>query len=314
MESEMLCRLSVVATNQLQVTDALAYGHRALTAARTSGDAHTLVPALDCLKTAYAYLGEIDSLMPILAELEPLVRLTDDVYRMPWVVQESAFPAIAASRWDEAIARLTQALELNRRSGYTAYEGWFVGHIAWVHRLSGDIDNALTLSRRAVDLTQHDEHAWWSASTHTQLGMALLATGDRDGAIEQLERGRAYVDHDGSEARLMNCLGPLAEATGARSVLAEADQLLDTVRVPEGSAWMLGAEAYLAIARAWLAHGEPARARATVEPLRRAALRTGWGWVADAAAAVIESSDAVAGGGAAAAAEGNAPADSAAAG
>ena len=49
--------------------------------------------------------------------------------------------------------------------------------------------------------------------------------------------------------------GPLAEATGDPAVLARADELLRAIRVPEGCAWLLGADAYLGVARAWRAPG-----------------------------------------------------------
>ena len=78
---------------------------------------------------------------------------------------------------------------------------------------------------------------------------------------------------DGAEAYLLRCLAPLAEATGSASVLAEADALLAGIDAPPGTAWLLGTDAYLAVARCWLRHGDPGRARAVLRPLLAAADR-----------------------------------------
>jgi tetratricopeptide (TPR) repeat protein len=197
-------------------------------------------------------------------------------------VHEGAFPAIATGRWDEALARITEALDINRRSGYSAYEGWFVGHLGWVHRLRGDLEQARAYGYRAIDLTRDSTHSWWRSTACTQLAGTLLALDETEFAIELLVEGRAHASREGAEAYLLNCLGPLADASGDRKILDEANALLSTIDAPEGCAWLLGAEAYLAIARAWLRHGEPGRAAAAIAPLRVAATRIGWAWVSDA--------------------------------
>jgi tetratricopeptide (TPR) repeat protein len=283
MEADILSRLAVIASNRLLFTDSLAYGHRAVRAARASGDSHVIALALDGLKTGYAYLGEIQALAPIVVELEPLLRRHHLTWLLPWTIQESAFPAIAEGRWDDALMRLTEALDLNRRSGYVAYEGWFVGNIGWVHRLRGDLDAALDFGRQAVHLTRNLLHPWGCSAACSQYGTTLLAAGQRAAAVEMLMLGRGYAEYEGAEAYLLNCLGPLAEATGDPDVLARADRLAAGVRVPTGSVWMLGAESAIAMGRAWLASGEPTKALAIVTPLIDAAGRTGWGWVREAA-------------------------------
>lgn len=281
-EADMLGRLAIIASNRLQFTEAVGYGNRAVRAAHASGDDDALACALDGVKTPYAYLGEIDALVPVLAELEPLLRQRGDLWRLQWTIHESAFPALAAGRWDEALVRINDALEINRRSGYSAYEGWFVGHLGWVHRLAGDLDQARVYGYRAIDLTRDSTHAWWRSAACTQLAGTLLALGETESATELLEEGSAHASRDGAEAYLLNCLGPLADVTGDRGVLETADALLATVDAPEGCAWLLGAEAYLAVARAWLRLGEADRAAAAIAPLRVAAKRIGWTWVSDA--------------------------------
>jgi hypothetical protein len=84
------------------------------------------------------------------------------------------------------------------------------------------------------------------------------------------------ADVPGAEAYLLRCLGPLAEATGDLAVLRRADDLLRRIRVPEGCAWLLGADAYLGVARAWRRAGDAVRADAVLTDLRTAALAAGW--------------------------------------
>jgi hypothetical protein len=68
-------------------------------------------------------------------------------------------------------------------------------------------------------------------------------------------------------------------------VLAQATALLEGITAPPGHAWLTADGCYLAIARAWLAHGDPARARAVLAPLLTAAARVPW--VAPLAAASL---------------------------
>ena len=65
-------------------------------------------------------------------------------------------------------------------------------------------------------------------------------------------------------------------ATGSRLLLGEAAGWLEQASIPDGGAWMLGYEAYLSLAQAWLAHGEPDRARAVLAPLLAVADREPW--------------------------------------
>jgi len=108
------------------------------------------------------------------------------------------------------------------------------------------------------------------------LGDTLLLSGDRAGAVELFERGLAAAQHSGLEAYLLRCAAPLAAATGSRTVLGEAADLLENASIPDGGAWMLGYEAYLSLTEAWPAHGEPERARVVLAPMLAVADREPW--------------------------------------
>jgi DNA-binding SARP family transcriptional activator/tetratricopeptide (TPR) repeat protein len=275
-EVDLLSRLAVIAANRLCFTESLEYSRRSVTIARVVRDDIALASALDGLKTGYAYLGEIDELNAVLGELEPLLRRQGDLFRLHWALFESAFSAIAAADWDAAIDRIEEAAEINRMIGYTANQPWYDAHLGWVERLRGTYDRALFYGRRAVQGAPHATHPWWNVVANTMLATTLLELGERAEAITLLEQARQAADRDGAQAYLLLCVASLAEATGSRETLDEADLLLRQIAAPAGSAWLWGANAYLAVARGWLAIDEPARARHALAPLIEAATRIPW--------------------------------------
>ncbi|HST64364.1 MAG TPA: AAA family ATPase, partial [Mycobacteriales bacterium] len=275
--ADLLGRLAVVSANQLRFDLAVHHGRSAVDVARAAADPAALAAALDGLKTPYAYLGDLDGLRPVLAELEPLLRGQGDLWRLQWTVLESAFPAVAVGDWDAAVERIAAARALNRRSRFGAYESWFVAHDGWVARLRGDLDAAVAAGQEAVALAGRDAggHPWWSAAAYAFLGTTLLAAGDRAGAVAALGTSVATATDIGADGFLLRGLGPLAEATGDPDLLARADALLGGITAPAGGAWLLGADVYLAVARAWIAAGRPERARAVLDRFLPAA-ETGW--------------------------------------
>ncbi len=277
MQARFQSWLAVQASNRLRFTDSLGWARRAVAAARdTDHDEAALAAGLDGLKNAYAYLGELGPLDAVLGELVPLLRRLGDPDLLQWAAFESAFAPIAAAAWSAAEQRIGEAIAISRRSGYTLPESWFTAHLGWVARLQGRYPEALAHGRRAVDLAAGTEHRWYATTGDSLLAGTLLEL-DRTAEAEQLltaARNRAQVD--GAEAYLLRCLAPLAEVTGSAAVLAEADALLAGIEAPAGTAWLLGTDAYLAIARGWLHQGDAARARAVLRPLLAAAERLDW--------------------------------------
>ena len=283
--ADLLARLAIIATNTLRFDRALEYGRRAVAAGRAAGDDQALAAGLDGLKTAHAFLGHAGALADVLDELEPLLRRQGDLFRLQHAVFESAFVPLAAGNWDQAIAATEAAIQINRRSGYPHWAAPYVAHLGWLARLRGRDGEAVSLGRRAVRLSEANDHPWGGALACATLGATLLAGGDRAEAIELFERGHAIAGQDGAEAYRLHCLAPLAEATGSPDVLAEASQLLAGATLPDGDAWVLGYEAYLSVARAWLTAGQPEQARAVLAPLLAAVERLPW--VAALAAALV---------------------------
>jgi DNA-binding SARP family transcriptional activator len=284
-EANLRARLGILAANGLRFDEAVSQGRLAVRAARASGDKEALAAALDGLKTAFAYLGEIEALVPVLGELEPLVRRLGDLYRLHWIVFESAFPALAAGDWPGAIARIEAALDVHRRSGFGAHAAWHVALLGTIARLQGRYDQAISIGRHSVTLSEEAPHVWTAAVAGAALGTTLLETGATSEAVTVLERARAAFQQDDAEAISLRCLAPLAEATGSAAILTEAAALLAGISAPGGSAFLTGDGCYLAVARAWLARGEPELAREALAPLLAAAQRVPW--VAPLAAASL---------------------------
>jgi tetratricopeptide (TPR) repeat protein len=255
---------------------AVDYGRRAVSAGRAAADDQALAAGLDGLKIAYLSLGDTGALADVLTELKPLLRRLGDLFLLPWAEFEGAFLSVARADWDQAVAAIGAAIELNRQAGYPHQKAWYVAHLGWLARLRGGLDEATALGRQAVELTEQHEHGWWQATACTMLGDTVLQTGDRAGAIELFERGLAAAQQAGLEAYLLRCTAPLAAATGSRAQLDEAAGWLERASIPDGGAWMLGYEAYLSLAEAWLAHDEPDRARAVLAPLLSVAEREPW--------------------------------------
>jgi hypothetical protein len=164
-------------------------------------------------------------------------------------------------------------MTINAHSGYQSHTAWYVAHLGWIARLDGRRDDALSLSHQASTM---DSHAWFASAVDALHGTALIEYGEPAAAIPVLERGLARCDGHRTVSYRLRCLAPLAEATGDRVLLDEADALLRAIVAPPGAAWLYGADAYTSVARAWLAQGEPGHAVRLLEPLLAAGTRTGW--------------------------------------
>ncbi|HEX6522434.1 MAG TPA: AAA family ATPase [Streptosporangiaceae bacterium] len=275
-EADLLARLAVIAANRIQLDTALGYALRAVTAARASADERALASGLDGLKTACLSMGDLPGFAGVLAELHPLLRRLGDLFLLQWTEFETAYLAIASADWDRAMLAMEAAIEVNRRGGYPHYAAWYTAHLGWLARLRGRDDEAVRLGRKAVDIAERHEHTWWQSASCAMLGTTMLVLGDRAGAIGLFESGLAAAQDAGVEGNLLRCAAPLAAATGSATVLADADRLLAQASIPPGGAWLLGEEAYLALARAWLGRGEPDRARTVLAPLLELAERVPW--------------------------------------
>jgi DNA-binding SARP family transcriptional activator/tetratricopeptide (TPR) repeat protein len=273
---DLLARLAVVSTMRLQFTKATAFGRRAVQLGRATGNDHVLALALDGLKTPYAYAGELAPLAGVLGELDPLLRRLGDLHQLEWAVFESAFSGIAAADWSLATTRIREAIDLNQRSECATARAWFLAHLGWIERMQGRTEQALRHGREAVALGAENSSRWWQCTAIALLAATLRHVGRHGEATQLLRDAESEVAPDRPEFYRLCLLAPLAELTGSRAVLDEADMLLAGISAPAGSAWLLGTESYLAIARSWLDHDEPSRSQHVLAALLAAAERQAW--------------------------------------
>lgn len=247
--ADLLGRLAIIAANRLRFDLALDYGQRAAAAGRAACNDQALASGLDGLKTVLGCLGHTGVLAAVLDELDPLLRRQGDLYLLQTAVFESAYVPMAAGDWNQAIAAVESAIEINRRSGWPQWAAWYPAHLSWLARLRGRDAEAISFGRRALQISEANDHPWVGAFACAALGSALRAAGNQTEAIGLFERGHATAKKDDAEAYLLRCLAPLAEATRSPAVLDEADRLLAGARLPAGEAWVLGYEVYVSVAR-----------------------------------------------------------------
>ena len=282
-EASVLSRLAVIATNKLKFTDAYRYARRAVEQARKMNDERSLGFALDGLKTAAAYSGNIEVLQPVIYELEPILRRQGLIWHLQWTVFESSFILLARAQWQAASDRIESALEINARTGFEAYQGAFRAHLGWINRSRGDWDGAVREGERAVRLAKDAGHPWWVALAEVMLGWTLTEVGNSRQAIEHLHAALDAAERDGSEAYMVRALSHLGlalwlegDTDEAEDCMHKAENLLSGVEVPPGEAFLHGAHSYFALARLRLARDERHSAEALVQVIRDPSEMMGW--------------------------------------
>lgn len=264
-EAVFRTRLVVLDATRLRLTDALGRAEAGLGEARVTGFPEVVARSLDGLKSVHAYCGDATGLRVVLDELIPLLVDLRLSWLLQWALLESALVPAAEGRWAEARRRVDDALEANRETGYGAYTGFFRAQRGWLARLSGDLDSAVEDGRRSVAESSPTDHPWWYATAAGTHAVTLLQLGRRDEAADLCRAGLGALSGEAGAAYRLRCLAPLAAATGEG--LLEADRLLTGIQAPASRAWVSGADAYDAVAAAWLEAGEPARAHGALAPL-----------------------------------------------
>jgi tetratricopeptide (TPR) repeat protein len=276
----ILSRLSLVLSNQLDLAGALAVGERALALARDGGGKADRGPAIDALKQAALQLGDLDRLGRLTAELEEAERASGDLWYLQWTLLEAAFVPLGRARYEEAAARLDDALAISRRIGDSTARPLIHDARCWLERSRGRYDRALAEGRRAVELSAPGGGGPWSAWTRATLGWCLLEVRAVSEAISVLEQGHGHAellaDRYRTAAHLAWARTLAGDRDGALDAIAAAARARDALTVPAGSAYLFGFGATVALARAQLASGAADDALAAIEPLPSVAREAGW--------------------------------------
>ena len=279
-ETDALDRLSVISCHLLQFDRALELGERALELANEGGDEIPVGRAVDSIKLAVWQLGDLERLEELTGRLARLWRERGDLWYLQFTLLESAFVPIGQARWDDAAARLADAIAINRRTHDPGAEVLILDALSWLHRSKGSYGESLFAGRRAVALSAEAPWAGWTAAT---LGSTLLDLRHAGEAAEVLEPGVAWGERIGARHDLVRCLSQLAWARWllgdqdeARALAGRGHKLLDEVTVPDGTAFVFGFQAYAAVARVLAATGAAEQGEAILRPVLAAAERRGW--------------------------------------
>jgi len=291
---EFLNRLAVIWVNLLKFDRAYDHVGRALRIARDLGDDRSLAVALDGMKTAAAYSGDLPTLDTVAPQLESMFRGRGDLWYLQWTVLESSFSPMARGQWGRAEERLQEALALNVRTGLRSWRSSFVAHLGWLERSRGDYGRALAFGREAMSLAEEVGHTWWLAFAGAMLGWTLTEVFAFEEGVDVLERALVAAEQDGSESYLVRCLAHLALARWLRGdrdaaiePLDRAEAIFDAVTAPPGASFLHGAHAYLAAAKVRSGLGEWERAERLAATVLKPAERMGWEEVAADATVVI---------------------------
>ena len=111
------------------------------------GIRRSLDRAKDALKLVAQQLGDVERLEELTDDLLPRFAAPGGRLLRALGLLESAFVPLARGRWDEALDRLEEALELTRSRGYRYQEPMFVEGRCWLHRAKGDYEQAIEHGR-----------------------------------------------------------------------------------------------------------------------------------------------------------------------
>ena len=160
--------------------------------------------------------------------------------------------------------------------GIAAADVSCLAHLGWIDRLQGRSEQALRYGRQALQSRNRPPTNGGGPFAIGMLAGTLSEHGEGVRGDETAD-GRSVDDWPGHPKVFeLRILAPLAELTGSSATLQKADAMLAGISAPAGSAWLLGTDFYLSVARAWLDHDEPRRAHAVLEPLLVAAERQHW--------------------------------------
>jgi tetratricopeptide (TPR) repeat protein len=293
-EVEVLSRLSIVETNQLRFDRSAAYGERALVLARALDHEPALATAMDAQKQVAAELGDLATLRDTTRWLEASCSRRGDLWRLQFVVFESAFVPMAAGRWDEAVRLAGAALALCRRIDDRGNEALYLGAMCWFERARGRYGRALEVGNEAVAAASATGHVEWMAWASAALGWTFQDLFLHDEAAERFRIGLAAAEAAGAEIHRTRCLAHLAWSEWQLGMVERSldhaergQEALGRVRAPAGRAFLLGSSGYVSLARLRLAQGDPVTASELLTPVVAAADASGWSETAAAGSLVL---------------------------
>lgn len=280
-------RLTIEYVHRLELDRALESGRQALAAGTRVGSDRALARAMDGLKLVAASLGDLDTLRDLTERLRQLLSAQNDLWYLMFTLAEASVEAAARGRFSDAGRLLEEALAITERLGTRVDSPYFLTLRAWLERGRGDYGTALRLARESVAVARELRQGPWRAWAEANLGAIYLEVGAAADAIDHLERGREIAQGEGEQIQYVRCCGHLAWAwwrTGeddrSTEFIEQAEEVLEEVTTPPGTAWLDGMDAYAQVARTLQAVGRRDRASELLTPLLHPARVSGWHEVA----------------------------------
>jgi tetratricopeptide (TPR) repeat protein len=273
-QARLLSRLGMMSANRLDFLRGRAQAERALTLARASGSPQALAQAMDSALTLASLLGDLRTIDELAPELAAIHRANGDLWYLQHALQKRVHVSGAAGRWAEALERLGEVMDINRRIGDRGNEPPFLAIEGWIHARRGELGAALRVGRRAVTIANELGHPEWLAYSSSRLALTLSEAYALSEARDHLERGLAAAERVGSPFHMIASGGLLAWVSSQLGDLERAlplahrvQTLLDGLQMPAGSCPVHLTTAWLAVARLRVAGGEIEDAERLLAPL-----------------------------------------------
>jgi tetratricopeptide (TPR) repeat protein len=239
-------------------------------------------------------LGDLPALERLAGDAAEIHKRLGDSFLLEYAVLESAFALLGRGEFDQARARIGEALDLNEELGDISHRALFLDALGWLERSRGDYDAAIEIGTEAFELARRlapPDFVAWAAAT---LGWTLLEAGREADAVAVLVDGLDRAESCGAASQALRCAGLLAaaqarlgEGSRAAGAAKRAEAVMQGMRMPSGGAFVLGGHATLALATFHLGQGEVARAQRLAAPLLDAAAAGGWAETEAQAALVV---------------------------
>jgi predicted ATPase/DNA-binding SARP family transcriptional activator len=261
-----LSRCAIVYTDMLRLDRASENAEHALVIARRTDDERLVADALDALKLVAWQLGDSERLARVTAELETIQRRHGELWALCWTLLEAAQGPMAALRWVQAEARLSEALTIAERIDAWSSTGMVLDSLATVHEARGAPEAALTACDRSLTLFERGGLVSFIGWVEATAGLILLRLRAAEQATEHLEHGLGMAERAGARHELLRCTALLARArwlAGERELalaLAQrAETLCGEITTPPDRAVLYVAPALASAAEVLTAAGHPQR-------------------------------------------------------
>jgi class 3 adenylate cyclase/tetratricopeptide (TPR) repeat protein len=282
-QATILSRLSILETNRLDCDQAMAHAQRAIEVANMLGDPRVRARAQDSLLLVASLLGDLPMVETVGHDLVQTLRAQGDLWYLQSALAEWATAPFGMGRWDEALTRLREGLEINRRIGAHGNEPHFFTMEAKVWRSRGEYGRALATGHEALALALRLGHPEWIAFSETELGRVLQELYAFDEAASHFERGLAAAERVGSHFHTLNLVSLcawnahlLGDAARAQALVQQARDRASRIRTPAGYAVLYSTPALVALARLDIADGNPEQGEYRLTPILTAAEASGW--------------------------------------